>query len=540
MATPEQNPYNTYLGNGVTTEFSIGFTYTNEGSVKVYVKRSGGEEELLTNTDYSFVNATTIKFPASGSTEAILAVGDVMTIQRETPVENDFVFSNQKRLFPEDVMEADDNEMRILQEHARQLGRALVLGPTSQVDPDEVLEQVERVYDSIDNVDTVADNIGNVNVVANDKENIDAVVDNKDNIDAVAENAPNINAVAGNSTNINTVAANSANINAVASNATNINSVAGNETNINIVAADKTNIDAVAGNKTNIDTVADNTAGITTVAESIANVNTVGGSIANVNAVAGNATNINAVAGNAENINAVNANKTNIDTVAGNSAAINNCSTHMSDIEAAPGAAANAAESESKAQTWAEGDDEDVEDLGGTHSSLVSAGLSYAYANAPFGTAVEEFAAAHDVVVNGEKGDTGPRGPEGPEGPPGSDAEVTAANIASALGYTPEAQSTIQTLSATDSITLSDNTIYNGGEQTALTIALPATDTVGFICEIDFTSGTTATTLSYPNTIKWIGDDVANNVFIPVASKRYTIICAYDGVNYRFTVKGMA
>lgn len=103
-----------------------------------------------------------------------------------------------------------------------------------------------------------------------------------------------------------------------------------------------------------------------------------------------------------------------------------------------------------------------------------------------------------------------------------------------------EYKATIQTLSATDSITLADNTIYNGGEQTSLTIALPATVDVSFLCEIDFTSGTTATTLAYPNTIKWLGDDVANNVFIPVASKRYTIIVAYDGVNYRATVKGVA
>lgn len=102
-----------------------------------------------------------------------------------------------------------------------------------------------------------------------------------------------------------------------------------------------------------------------------------------------------------------------------------------------------------------------------------------------------------------------------------------------------EAQATIQTLSATDSITLADNTIYNGGEQTSLTIAVPATVDVSFLCEIDFTSGATPATLAYPNTIKWLGDDVANNVFVPVASKRYTIICAYDGVNYRATVKGV-
>lgn len=116
-----------------------------------------------------------------------------------------------------------------------------------------------------------------------------------------------------------------------------------------------------------------------------------------------------------------------------------------------------------------------------------------------------------------------------------NDTEKTAAR--NTLGA--EAQATIQTLSATDSITLADNTIYNGGEQTALTITLPATVNVSFLCEIDFTSGATPATLSYPNTIKWVGDDVSSNVFVPVASKRYTIICAYDGVNYRATVKGV-
>lgn len=107
-------------------------------------------------------------------------------------------------------------------------------------------------------------------------------------------------------------------------------------------------------------------------------------------------------------------------------------------------------------------------------------------------------------------------------------------------------KSTIQTLSATDSITLADNTIYNGGEQTSLTIALPATDTVGFICDVDFSSGNTATTLSYslPD-IFWAGTDVAydataqKDIFTPVANKRYTIVFYYDGVNYNGRVGGV-
>lgn len=546
MATPDIVPYNKYIGNGATTEFSVSFPYIKPEFVHVYIRRVGYGQEELTADDWSWVNATTIKFPAVGSSQAILGVDDILVVQRETPTENQFEFTNQKRLFPEDVMGADDLEMQILQEQSRELDRALKLQPTSDVDPDELITEVERIYESIDNIDTVADDIDNVNAVAGNRTNIDAVAGNSTNINKVAGNETNINAVAGNESNINAVAGNATNINKVASNETNINAVAGNEANINTVAGDKTNIDAVAGNKANIDTVAGNTANVSTVAQSIQNVNAVGGSIANVNAVAANKTNIDAVAGNSTNINKVANNETNINQVASDTTAINNCSTHMADIEAAPGAASDAADSANTAQIWAEGDDEDVEELGGTHSSLVSAALGYAYANAPFNTPVEEFAASHDVVVNGEKGDTGPEGPEGPEGPPGSDAEVTAANIASALGYTPQAPSTVETLDASDSITLADNTIYNGGTQTALTIALPSTDTIGFICEVDFSSGNTATTLSYslPD-IFWAGVDVSydataqKDIFKPVANKRYTIVFYYDGVNYNGRVGGV-
>ena len=79
----------------------------------------------------------------------------------------------------------------------------------------------------------------------------------------------------------------------------------------------------------------------------------------------------------------------------------------------------NAAGSEERAQIWAEGDDEDVVPLGGTHSSLVSAGLAYAYANAPEDTPVEEFAATHNIIVQGQQGPQGPMGPQGPQGPKG-------------------------------------------------------------------------------------------------------------------------
>ena len=97
----------------------------------------------------------------------------------------------------------------------------------------------------------------------------------------------------------------------------------------------------------------------------------------------------------------------------------------------------------------------------------------------------------------------------------------------------------IVNISSGDSITLENNKIYNGGELSSLTIALPSSADNTFLSEIDFSSGTTATTLTYPNTIKWLGDDIASNVFTPVASKRYTVIFYYDGVNYVGVTKGI-
>ena len=56
----------------------------------------------------------------------------------------------------------------------------------------------------------------------------------------------------------------------------------------------------------------------------------------------------------------------------------------------------------------------------------------------------------------------------------------------------------IQALSATDSITLTDGVLYQGGEQTSLTIALPASASVGFISQVTFQSGSTPTSITSP------------------------------------------
>lgn len=54
------------------------------------------------------------------------------------------------------------------------------------------------------------------------------------------------------------------------------------------------------------------------------------------------------------------------------------------------------------AQTWADGDSVDVAELGGTHSSMGAAGLSFGYAVAPEDVTVESFVNNHKIVVTGQ------------------------------------------------------------------------------------------------------------------------------------------
>ena len=88
------------------------------------------------------------------------------------------------------------------------------------------------------------------------------------------------------------------------------------------------------------------------------------------------------------------------------------------------------------------------------------------------------------------------------------------------------------------SVTLSDNTEARFGEVTSLTLSLPSDTSGDYISSVAFTSGTTATSLSYPDAITMIGTDCIDGVFAPVANKRYTVIVTYDGAGLVGTVGG--
>lgn len=93
------------------------------------------------------------------------------------------------------------------------------------------------------------------------------------------------------------------------------------------------------------------------------------------------------------------------------------------------------------------------------------------------------------------------RGEKGDKGDPGSDANVTKANVITALGYTPEAVSTQVTTGS--NITLADNTEYRLADVTTLTLTYP---TGNFECwmRLSFAASGDAT-VTLPTGTKYIG-----------------------------------
>ena len=98
--------------------------------------------------------------------------------------------------------------------------------------------------------------------------------------------------------------------------------------------------------------------------------------------------------------------------------------------------------------------------------------------------------------------DVGLKGDKGDKGDPGSDANVTKANVITALGYTPEAVSAQVTTGS--NITLADNTEYRLADVTTLTLNYPAGNFECWMRLIFAASGNVTVTL--PTGTRYIGN----------------------------------
>ena len=252
MSTAYSSAKQQYIGNGVTTEWGFDFPIKKHSELKVYLKRSVSPQVLLEEgVDYSFVTENTIAFPIKTG-EAKLQASDVLALQRESVFESEYNFSNQQRLEPEEVMHADDNLERQIQELKRDVNQAIRIQPTSNINTDEYFVAVESIYENLDNINNVSgisseivncsDNISDISTVSTNIANVNAVGQSISNVNTVAGDISSVNTVAGVSTDVTTVASIASSVPTVANNDTNITTVATNISNVNTAA---TNIEAI-------------------------------------------------------------------------------------------------------------------------------------------------------------------------------------------------------------------------------------------------------------------------------------------------------
>lgn len=402
MTISTQDSKVNYQGNGQTTVFQIPFPFLE--NEQIYVQKKDAEGNLINYTYATDYTVTGAGEENGGSVTLNVAPeqGSTISIYRDVPLTQEVDY-RENEIFPAETHEeALDKLTMEVQQIQEQLDRSVKVDRFSDVDPDIIVKEVERVYDSTDNIDivannindvnTVVDNIAIVNTVAGDIDSVVTTATNVEDVKTVAQNKASLNVTAANITDVKTVAKDIASVNTTATNIedvktnaaniTDINTNAANIGSINQVAEIRNNVTLVALNNKKVTTVADNIDNVNVVANNITNVVRTGASIDNVNTVAGDIANVNTVAGAITDVDQVAMIKeqvkkvgdnigdvmtvanidTQVTTVADNAVAVKQIGDNIDVVLKSPTYAANA-------KTWSEGTDTEVGSLGGTHSA---------------------------------------------------------------------------------------------------------------------------------------------------------------------------
>ena len=200
-----------YTANGSTTVFPYSFAIFDETDMVVYV-----DDDIIT-AGYTVSGAGQTD-GGNVTFDSAPEDGKKITLLRNVPIERITDFQEGGTFRPKNINDEFDRQTAFAQQVQEKVDRTLILPPTTDIDPSQILGEVERIYDSIDNVDAVADDISNVNAVAGNQTNIDAVAGNESNINIVAGISSDVSTVAENTTDISNVATNMSDVNDCATN----------------------------------------------------------------------------------------------------------------------------------------------------------------------------------------------------------------------------------------------------------------------------------------------------------------------------------
>lgn len=302
-------------------------------AIKVVISDGTDETLLVYGQDYS----VELNTGGNGGTVTINDPKDTswtLVVYREYKINQGSDYQ-EYNAFPADTVEGDfDKNMMIAQQLQEEVDRCPKVSKTSDVDPQKLVIEMERIYESIDNVDTAANNMS-------------AILDAPNQANAAAGSAAS---AAASATSAKTSAASAARSAVAAENSASAAATSAASAAASEASASNSAQSAIAAKQAAETAITDENLVIvaTDLKSASSNIKSVAANKTNIDAVAGNKTNINTVAGDKTNIDAVAANKANIDTVAQNSAAVNNVSSNMADVKAA-------VKSASDAKKWAVG-----------------------------------------------------------------------------------------------------------------------------------------------------------------------------------------
>lgn len=200
-------------GNGVTTDFSYSFNPLSPSYLKVSLEVSGKWVEQLSGwTATTSTSGGIVTFGVAPTSRVL--------IERVVPEEQPTPYTTSAGFQAKVVEHSLDLLTGMVQQVQEQANRAVAVGIGSDINPAEVIGEVQRVWTSIDNIDAVADNLPDVNNVAQDLTNVDIVASNISSVSAVANMTSDVRAVANISSEVSAVGSNIAGIQLAAANIT--------------------------------------------------------------------------------------------------------------------------------------------------------------------------------------------------------------------------------------------------------------------------------------------------------------------------------
>lgn len=163
----------TYVGNGVTKDFSVPFYFINDTDIKVSVNDGISTTDLIINQDYTLTGAGE-QNGGSITVNTAIPTGVKLLILREVPFFQNLDIPENDRFPSQNMERALDRLTMQTQQLKEQVDRAVTVDIFSDTDPSGLIGEIETIYNIRDEVVTVAENSSRIKTCS---ESIASIID---------------------------------------------------------------------------------------------------------------------------------------------------------------------------------------------------------------------------------------------------------------------------------------------------------------------------------------------------------------------------